>query len=100
MKNWTTSVSFDIKSSVDWVTKSNLYSNQYPRLYARSRGHTINGKSQVDSLGTVLFIQEGLYISQPYLSMCTKDLCMHSLCIGLCTITPFPTNSRELSKGI
>jgi hypothetical protein len=29
---------------------------------------------QVDSLGTVLSIQEGLYISQPCLSMCTKGV--------------------------
>jgi hypothetical protein len=60
----------------------------------------MKGKSQVDSLGTVLSIREGLYTSQPYLSMCTKGLCMCGLCTGPCTIMPFPTNSGELGEGI
>ena len=58
------------------------------------------GKLQMDSLGTVLSIREGLYTSQPCLFIYTKGLCAYGLCAGPCTITPFPTNSGELGKGI
>jgi hypothetical protein len=53
----------------------------------------------VDSLGTVLSIREGLYISQLCLSMCTKGLCMYGPCADPCIIMPFPINSGKLNKG-
>ena len=65
VKNWTASASFNIKSLVDWATiKAVCIAVNILGLGQRQRC-TMKWRIQVDSLGTVLSTQEGLYTSQP-----------------------------------
>jgi len=79
VRNWMANVSSDIKSLVRWITaKQSVIAINTLGLSQRQR-HTIEWRIQVDSLGTVLSIREGLYTSQSCLSMCIKGLCILSM---------------------
>jgi hypothetical protein len=73
------SASSDIKSLVRWITvRQSIIAINTLGLSQRQRC-TMKWRIQVDSLGTVLSIREGLYTSQPCLSICTKGLCVWSV---------------------